>query len=315
MKENSGEMNLLQRLCLLALFASAVGAFVASLRVPVAFVFLVPAVVALFWRWTRVPPFVVSTAKRLLVVFLLVTLILGWILMAFPISEHERGADLLPHRGAGAGVSWRSLFLLGRSVWSPWTTFVPATVGLLVVACFGLDAPLVPYIVAAGIAAFVFLAFGLSGRLSWQRFASLALSGLVVLGVVSTIFWFLPWAQGYVEQAMVDLYVGGATAISGQGTARLGDLARLKLSKKVVLRMWSRRPVKLRGRVLTRFDGRLWSASHQPTRLSPSTSVPLHDDELGISGRRFQEGTLWCILRLPGRSSKSFVPIREQGRC
>jgi hypothetical protein len=277
MKENAGEMYVLQRLCFLALFASAVGAFAASLRVPVALVFLVPAVVALFWHWTAVPGFVVSTAKRLLVVFLLVTLILGWILMAFPILSMNavRTFSLI----GGLGLAFLgSLFFLGRSVWSPWTTFIPATMGVLVVACFRMEAPLVPYVVAAGAAAFVYLAFGLSGRLSFQRLASLAASGLVVLGVVSSIFWFLPWAQGYVEQAMVDLYVGGATAISGQGTARLGDMAKLKLSRKVVLRMWSSRPVKLRGQVLTRFDGSLWSASPKPTRLAPSPSVPLRDD-------------------------------------
>ena len=318
MKEAPGEMSLLQPLCFLALFASAVGAFVASLRVPVAFVFLVPAVVSLFWRWTGVPAFVVSTAKRLLVVFLLVTLILGWILMAFPILSLNavRTFSLI----GGLGLAFLGgLFLLGRAVWSPWTTFVPATVGLLVVACFRLDASLVPYIVAAGIAAFVYLAFGLSGRLSWQRFTSLAASGLVVVWVVGTIFWFLPWAQGYVEQAMVDLYVGGATAISGQGTARLGDLARLKLSKEVVLRIWSPRPVKLRGRVLTRFDGSLWSAAHQPTRLAPSPSVPVLDDDLRnrwdeIPGNDFvlhpdDGGSFIKIIRSDSGTGSMLVPV------
>ena len=45
------------------------------------------------------------------------------------------------------------------------------------------------------------------------------------------------------------------------GSSQLGDFEKLALSREVVLRLWSDRPLRLRASVLTQFDGRRWTVT------------------------------------------------------
>jgi hypothetical protein len=79
---------------------------------------------------------------------------------------------------------------------------------------------------------------------------------------------FLPIAQPYVERAVAQALAGGATGL-GESTS-LGDVASLAQSDRVVLRVWTARPQRLRAFVSDRFDGHAWTATPSGTRtLSP----------------------------------------------
>lgn len=84
-----------------------------------------------------------------------------------------------------------------------------------------------------------------------------------------------------------------------QHHARLGELQQLKLSRKVVMRVWSERPQRLRSRVLVHFDGTGWSRDAARFReLVPAEGEVALDD----AARAF-------IGKLPG---VDFVPLPEK---
>ena len=89
------------------------------------------------------------------------------------------------------------------------------------------------------------------------------------------IIRLLPWAQTEVEQATFQHYMAATTHYSMfSPDSTLGDIARLKLSKKVVMRVWSSRPQKLRGRVFTVFNGSNLACGNRGAGQSPESFRP-----------------------------------------
>ena len=99
----------------------------------------------------------------------------------------------------------------------------------------------------------------------------LTIFALLGVGVAAGIATLLPWAQPQVESALVGMMSNDVDAASGLSTeSRLGDVEKLALSKRIALRLYSDRPMDLRVRAFTSFDGRAWKADPRPAvRLTP----------------------------------------------
>jgi hypothetical protein len=198
-------------------------------------------------------------------------------------------------------------------------------VAVLALASYRLDAPLHPYLLAAGIAGFVQLALGSLRSAfaagAWKRTIALVVFGIATAVIALSIIRMLPWAQGRVEETMAAMVIP-SSGISGYGSeSALGELSELKLSRKVVLRMWADRPRKLRRRVLTSFSGKLWHG--RPTNtpgFTPSSSwlpfEPAHGRWLeGLPGNDFIiHGTSnpvlsFKILRADSGRGVLFAPV------
>jgi transglutaminase-like putative cysteine protease len=259
------------------LYISAAGAFAVSQGSQLVYIAVGATVVSLFWNWKNPPSVVESWAKGLLWILLSATVVLGWVVMSYPVlaaSTVTFVSGLIGYPLLLLGA----FFLVGPTFWSLSRTFILSTVAVIALASYRLDTPLHPYLLAAGIAGFVYLALG-SVRSAfeagvWKRAVALVVYGLVTAGIAVTIIRMLPWAQGRVEESMAAMVIP-SSGISGYGSeSALGELSELKLSRRVVLRMWADRPRKLRRRVLTSFSGKLWHG--RPTNtpgFEPSSSL------------------------------------------
>ncbi len=265
---NTNSENFFERLVLAVFVGTIVAAFAESHRQPMAWVFELPCAASLAFRIKHLHPRLRSWTAYLSWVFVGFTVVLGLILMAYPVLSAQTATRLNLRTGYSLGV-FSTLFLLGTRVWSPASTLFPATLGLFVVAGFNPSAPLRSELAVAGAAMFGYLATGRYTSLVGNRRASvalrrvmrMALSALATFVIAWGIIRLLPWAQTQVEQATFHLYSTQSTHYSSLSLhSRLGVLEELKLSTKVVMRVWSTRPQKLRGRVFTQFDGLSWHA-------------------------------------------------------
>jgi hypothetical protein len=121
------------------------------------------------------------------------------------------------------------------------------------------------------------------------------------LGAALAIGRFLPWAQPHVERAAAELAEPPVTSYSGLSfSSRLGDIQELKLSRRVVMRVWTTRPQKLRARVFTRFDGQVWHALGGPEREIAAGALPADTDLAAwldvIPGRSFRDARENVVL-------------------
>ena len=78
---------------------------------------------------------------------------------------------------------------------------------------------------------------------------------------------------------MLLVYTPASDGIQAQYRSRLGELQSLKLSKKIVMRVWSQRPQRLRSRVLVRFDGTAWSRDATALRIREPKPTPVVDED------------------------------------
>ncbi len=188
-------------------------------------------------------------------------------------------------------------FFAGQSVWRPGRGLIPTGLGALVVG--GLDPfarTTLPTLVAAiGLVGWLALErptrrrAGVAAQRRWSpllAFASLAMALAIGLGVL------LPWAQPFVEGAVARALPGsGEGQVGLSGTAELGALEKLALSREVVLRLWSDQPLRLRAHVLTAFDGRRWTAPHGISiplpRVTPDPGGALGEDLATLAGATF----------------------------
>jgi hypothetical protein len=286
-------MTAFERLCYAVLFAASVGSWAAATRSSFAWVFVLPAVVSFIWRPENVPPSLYVWSQRILWFFLAVTVVLGWIMMAYPILDPPV-VRLLSLVFGSPLLLLGGFFLMGSKHFRPTLTFLPATFSVMVLASFDNLANIHPYLLAAGTAGFVLLAAGtLGGHVSWKRWVCLGMSAGLVFCVSFTIVRSLPGAQGVVEKTMGQFYVTPTDVIAdGSSGGVLGEFERVKLSQQTALYMWSHEPRKLRRRVSTVFDGRRWYGKHEKTPLSPASS-PLAYSETnrqwldGLPGRDF----------------------------
>ncbi len=260
------------------LVGSAVGSFALSHGATPAWLLLLPCAAALFLRVDGVGPRGAQAALHLVWGLSGVTVLLGLILMAYPsvLGQSPKALEWVAgiERAAGYTLAVTSvLFLLGSSVWPAPSTLLPAVLGTWVVAAFNAKAQLRWPLVIAALAVVADLA--LSARSYGPKETSVGPGlrrlfgkGLSILGT-AVLAWgimgFLPWAQAQLELATFR-FVSGQLATQSTVSWRtgvqsqLGQLQRLKLSRQVVLRVWTSRPQKLRGTVFARFDGRNWQA-------------------------------------------------------
>ena len=200
----------------------------------------------------------------------------GWTLYAL---VDERFVTLL--RGViGSGlVLMGAFFLAGCREWRPERGLIPSGLGMLVISA--LD-PFASMTVPATLAALGVLTWLVLERPTQRAPGALERSPagpLIALGALTTasavgLGVLLPWAQPLVEEAAVSALSSGQAQAGLSGSSRLGDFESLALSREVVLRLWSDRPLKLRASVLTHFDGRRWTAPVGPARLLARLDIP-----------------------------------------
>jgi hypothetical protein len=238
----------------LALFVAAADVtFALAYDIQIAWLLAALAPFTLFVRDPHPPPFLAR--------------VLTWVAWALTATAMVRGDDL----GRPVGVALAVLgilFLTDERSFPPARTVFPAAIGILLAAAAPPQAR--HFLVAAWIAAaalVVWLLSGMRGALAPRRLVATAVALAVSAAIAHGLIVFLPWAQPQVEQATVS-YITPNSAETGLAEGgRLGEVAELGLSHRVLLRMWSARPANLRAGVFTRFDGHEWHAPARPQAL------------------------------------------------
>ena len=200
----------------------------------------------------RVHPALASSLERVswALVAAVGALGVGWTLYAFV------GGDVisLARNTAGAGLAVAgAVFFSGTRVWSPGRGLIPTGLALLVLA--GLD-PVVPLTVPVVVSALALTAHLLlaspttrsQGVSQARGFGGLWLYAGTVVAVALALAIALPVAQPLVEAAAASMMNTGGSGV-GEGPSSLGEIERLALSKRVVMRVWSDRPLYLRAGV------------------------------------------------------------------
>jgi len=283
----------MKRVAVAALFAASASSFAVNVQTGVGWAFVAAALLSVFWRGGRLSPSLADLGKRVIQLALVLMGLLGWVLVTYPVLSAPtlRLWSLLLGCTFGA---LGSLFLLTDGL-THRESAIPAAVGLIVVSAFDLEARIVPYLIAAGGAGFLYLSsevLSLRTHRRWARAMVLAGFAIPCAATAGGIILALPWTQGKIEETVLITYAPKAEG--GEGHRRLGDLRSLKLSKKVVMRVYSERPQKLRSGVLVRFDGASWYGDPSTFRTLAPTSAP----GLGESERTF-------LSSIPG---SDFVP-------
>lgn len=274
---------------LLAWVAAGVWAFSSAYQTP-AWILLAPAALSLVWRPRSAPAFLRRWLPYVTGLGLAAVAVVGLVVVTYPAFSPSAEQQFFLRAGWIAGAL-AAILLVGSNIWDPAAALIPAAVGLLVIACFRVQtSPPYAAVAVAGVAAFSYLAR--DQRQAWRLI--LAAGGTVA--VAWTIVAWLPWAQGRVEQigaSMIAPEVGGASGTE----SRLGEFDRLKRSKRIVMRVWTERPQKLRGRVLVRFDGKMWT----PARPFRGTLMPSSESASGAGATALFEDVPGNVFRLPDR--------------
>lgn len=283
----------MKRVAVAALFAASASSFAVNVQTRVGWAFVAAALLSVFWRRGRLSPRLAGLGKRVIQLALVLMGLLGWVLVAYPVLSAPTLRLWSLMLGCAFGALG-SLFLLTDGL-TDREGAIPAALGLMVVSAFDLEAKIPLYLIAAGGAGFLFLASEVLTVRTHRRWArAMILAGFAALcaATASGIVLLLPWTQGKIEETVLIAYAPKPDG--GEGHRRLGDLRSLKLSKRVVMRVYSERPQKLRSGVLVRFDGAGWHRDPTTVRtLASSTAL-----SLGESERAF-------LSSIPGRD---FVP-------
>ena len=259
---------IVERVTLTLFAAGSVSALARAQATRPAWILAALCAVALFAQIRNVHARVVAWARYLAWTTLSCAGLLGLMLMAYPILSMQTTSRLILLLGYILSA-FTVLFLLGRTLWPIHSALIPSASGILMVACFNPSAHLQANVVICGLSIFTWLALPHPQKSNFARQRTSATRHGVMLAAIATatflIAWgiirLLPWAQREVEQATFQHYMAATTHYSMfSPDSALGDIARLKLSKKVVMRVWSSRPQKLRGRVFTVFNGSAWRA-------------------------------------------------------
>jgi hypothetical protein len=303
---------ILDRLILTLFAASSVSALALAQATWPAWILTAACFVSLFVQMRDVPARVIAGARYLVWIMLGAAVLLGLILMAYPIFSAQTATRVALIDGHGLAVL-TVICLLGRIVWPAPSVLIPAALGTLLVACLNPAAPLRVNLVIAGTTLFAWLALpyphppSFQPRRTWEvrPLALLATIALTTFLTAWGIIRILPWAQSEVERATIQLYMTGTTHYSIFSTeSALGDVRRLKLSKRVVMRVWSSRPQKMRGRVFTVFNGSTWRS--ESTGIVKAQSFPTLPAALGNGNdlEAWLESTPGDIYLLPGHKAE-----------
>jgi transglutaminase-like putative cysteine protease len=245
-----------------------------------------PAVaLSLLWRPARVPRWAQRAAPSVLRLALAAVFLMRAGLTFYPVLDDDKITRIALVAG-GSLVPLLVVAVLGTRVWSPARGAVPLAIALVAVASYD-PSPRVRWTqVAEALLALAYLVAAIrrveppaARSRTAPRAAALLGFALVAAVLAVLIARVLPWAQPHVEDAAARLlnpsFPVGQAGFSAN--SRLGDIQRLALSRSVVLRVWTPYPRRLRGRVLTDFDGRGWQAPHPIWRNLPvvaSSSLP-----------------------------------------
>ncbi|MCM2256559.1 MAG: transglutaminase-like domain-containing protein [Vicinamibacteria bacterium] len=281
----------LERIAWAAFAAAAVVVCARGLRAPWLIAFALPAVASAFFAGPEPSPRVARALTALLAVVVAPTLLLGWVLMAYPVlpPSFVRVVSL----GCG-GMLCALCAVLAPLAESRWRQgrLGAAALGAIAVGAFDPTGPIAIPLRAAATAAVLLLAVG---RVNPRRALRLAFALVVAVTVAEATMRALPPAQDRVEAALADLAAGAASGASS-GHARLGEMESLQLSREIVLRAWMPSARRLRMRVYSRFDGQTWHPG-------AGGLVPLVADETAVGGlaRDFASmpGRTWSVPEPP----------------
>jgi transglutaminase-like putative cysteine protease len=270
----------------------AVAALARSRPEPLAWLAVLPVVAAIAFRIVRAPALLGSTLERAtwLALGVVMAVVLNWLVS--PAGQGEPAPPLPAAAGYGMALL-AALLLSGRALWPPARAAMPAALGILVIALSQNSASMRVTVGLCALSAVALLAAPSGARPgAAARVARLAAFGLVAAAVALSIAWLLPWAQPKVLQAAANFaFPDAETGFSLE--TRLGDVGELRVSPRVVLRVWTDRPQNLRGAVATAFDGRSW---HSPY---PGTSAPVPPAEPDALPTRLEdvEGVTFLLSR------------------
>ncbi len=299
----------MKRLSVAVLFGASAACFATTLGTRGAWAFLVVALVSLFWKRRGLTPATALAIRKVLFLGLGVTVLYGWLLMVYPVLSASaiRFWSLTLGYTLGALGSFFLLHLdLEESEVSASSTTILAAVGMLVIASLDLQAAIHGFLVVAGASGFAYLAAETLPVKDDRPVARLVGLGLVLIAsaaLAASIVVVLPLAQTQVEETMVSIYTPLSDGIQGQQHSRLGELQKLKLSKKIVLRVWSERPQRLRSRILVRFDKTTW---HRDTATMQELAPTAGEADVDQASREFLD-------TLPG-SDFVLLPERLQSQ-
>ena len=258
----------LDQALVVAMAATAVVGFSAVQGARIALAGLVPIALSLAWRPARLPRWVARPAPGILRVALGAVFLMRAGFTIYPVLDDDRIAGLALIAGSLL-VPLLAAAVLGTRMWRPALGAIPLAIALLAVASYDPSPRVRGAQVTEALLGLAYLAVAIprveppvGGRRTVPR--TVALLGVALVSGAMAVFLaqLLPWAQPHVEDAAARLlnpsFPVGQAGFSAN--SRLGDIERLALSRAVVLRVWTPYPRKLRGRVLTDFDGRTWHA-------------------------------------------------------
>jgi len=307
---------LAEQFILIVLVCAATGALTGATGIQ-AWMLAAPCVVSVLWRIQRMPRLLEKLVQNAAYALLGLACVLGLILMAYPVLGERLSVTLALIAGLGLAI-FAALFLFGTPVWPPEKTLLPVTLGIFVIASFNTAFVIYRMLALGGAAVIVWLAYrawlaggsrGLARRIV-RTGASAAATGVLAWGIIVC----LPWAQGHVEKATFGFFSPQESSYGSFSLqSRLGDLEELKVSSRVVMRVWSLRPQKLRGRVFTQFDGTSWLARAYPS----ANFAPLEDRAFAAAGSEGPEiaNLSGVSLLAPGRAAQevsSGNPVRTK---
>jgi len=306
----------LERAALLALALGALLSARASFEPPHA-LSIAAALATLAATLVPLPPApraLTLAARGALGALLLATGVFGLSLVLNP-TLSDQAAHAISTGFAAALAVALPLCLAGAAGASPLASTIPAALGLLVVAAFRPRVDLSAGHVTALLGAIAWLAVTArrdvrrgapeapapSLRRRLRDAAPAALEVALALGIALAVCRSLPLVQERFDRGLYELAGRRSGRTSGfTRESRLGDLASLKLSDRVILRVFTETPQYLRGRVFTVFDGATWrvkdGAKHALPHADPDMPVaPEIEGALeDLSGARFV---------LPGREA------------
>jgi transglutaminase-like putative cysteine protease len=254
-----------ERLALAALYAAAAWAFAVGRAALGAWLFLAPAVLAVFVGPRPVPAMLNRAVLATVRVWVGAVILFGAVNSLYPVLADRAIAAFALLAGYGL-LALGATLLLGP--WNPASGLLPVSIALIALASLDPAARLGPPFATAGLAGVGYLAavgptLGAAAARRRGRSARLVhalLFGAAAAALALGILRLLPWAQPRVEEATARLF-NPAYAMPYAGfsdTSSLGDIEQLALSQTVALRVWTTAPRRLRARVLTQFTGRGW---------------------------------------------------------
>jgi transglutaminase-like putative cysteine protease len=153
------------------------------------------------------------------------------------------------------------VFFLTPASFGVATAVLPAAFGVLLLAAGNPFPPHLEVLVWASAAALtLWLITASAAAMHPRRVVATLILVLPAIFIGRGIIQFLPWAQPHVEAAAFKYMTPGQAEAGLSMGSSLGSVEQLALTRTVVLRLWSDRPVYLRTAAYAHFNGFAWQA-------------------------------------------------------